>query len=72
MSPISTLRELRGKVFSIVDLVQERDKGTMRLVVRGIQAEIDWCIDQLEAAHEGERHFDLDALKRQQKQAAAK
>lgn len=65
--PLNRLEALKFSVAALSSAIGA-DKGSYQrelahLAAKGIQNELDWCIEQLKAAGEGERCIDLEAYR---------
>ena len=62
--PLMPMSELKSLSFALASLVELHQRGSFEREIcenatRGIKARIKWVIQQLEAAEEGQKHFDL-------------
>lgn len=62
--PLRPLAELKSLSFALASLVELHPRGSFEREIcanatRGIKSRITWVIRQLEAAEEGQKHFDL-------------
>lgn len=66
--PLTRLETLKFSISALASTIGADNHGSYQrelahLAAKGIQNELDWCIEQLKAAGEGERCIDLEAYR---------